>query len=61
MKYIYTSILLFHSLFFGFISLDIFQENALDPKHASIYTELVVIFLFCFLTSWTFYLYKNKQ
>lgn len=60
MQYRYTTFALYLTLFFGCLTIDIFQENALTPTENWSISKLIMVTLFCVLTASTFLAYKNK-
>lgn len=61
MKYKITTLFLFLSLFTGFVTLDIFQANALTPTRMWDIDELMWVILFCVFIALTFLFYKNEE
>jgi hypothetical protein len=58
-KYKATSILLAVWMFMGLTVLDIFQENAIDPTKMWDTFSFVFTTVFCVVTGFLFYYYRN--
>lgn len=59
-KYEKTSILISVWLFMGLTVLDIFQENSIDPTKTWDTFNFLFTVIFCVVSGFTFYYYKNK-
>lgn len=59
-KYQITSVLVVVWLFMALTTLDIFQENAINPTKTFPFFDFGFVCVFCVVTGFTFYNYKNK-